>query len=77
MTEIQGVINLELFTIKEVATKLRVNKNTVYNLIKSGHMTALKLGALKVTDKELARFIECASGKDYSDLENVTELKAV
>lgn len=69
------MISLELFTIKEVATKLRVNKNTVYNLIKSGHMTALKLGALKVTDKELDRFINCSSGKDYSNLNNVTELK--
>ncbi|NMA57715.1 helix-turn-helix domain-containing protein [Clostridium cochlearium] len=66
---------MELLTIKEVAAKLKVNRNTVYNLIKAGHITALKLGALKVTEKELDKFIETSTGKDYSDLKNVTELK--
>lgn len=67
--------DLELLTIKEVATKLKVNKNTVYNLIKAGHIVALKLGALKITDKELERFIEFSSGKDFSDMNNITYLR--
>lgn len=71
------MIDLELLTIKEVSAKLKVNKNTVYNLIKSGHIIALKLGALKITDKELDRFIESTTGKDYSDLNNVTELRRI
>lgn len=70
----QGVSNLELLTIKEAASRLKVNKNTVYSLIKSGNIIALKLGALKITDKELDRFIEFSSGKDFTDLNNVTEL---
>lgn len=65
---------MELLTIKEAATRLKVNKNTVYNLIKAGHITALKLGALKIVDKELDRFISSASGNDYSDLSNVKKL---
>lgn len=65
---------MELLTIKEAAARLKVNKNTVYNLIKAGHITALKLGALKIVDKELDRFIEAASGNDYSDLNNVKRL---
>lgn len=65
---------MELLTIKEAATRLKVNKNTVYNLIKAGHITALKLGALKIVDKELDRFIQSASGNDYSDLNNIRKL---
>jgi len=66
---------MELLTVKEAANKLKTNKNVVYGLIKNGHITALKLGALKIIDKELDRFIASAIGKDFSDLNNVTELK--
>lgn len=65
---------MELLTIKEAATRLKVNKNTVYNLIKAGHIQALKLGALKIVDKELDRFLCSASGNDYSDVNNVKKL---
>lgn len=67
--------NVELFTIAEVSKKLKVNKNTVYNLIKARHLSALKLGSLKVTSTELERFINSSLGKDFSDLNNVTDLK--
>lgn len=63
--------DMELLTISEVAKRLKVNRNTVYNLIHTGNLTALKLGSLKVTYKELDRFINYANGKDFSDLENV------
>ena len=63
--------NMELLTISEVAKRLKVNKNTVYNLIRTGNLTALKLGSLKVTYKELDRFIDYSNGKDFSDLEKV------
>ena len=65
---------MELFTVIEVAKNLKTTKQKVYQLIKMGHMQALKLGDLKITSFELERFIKEASGKDYSDLENVTEL---
>ena len=63
--------DMELLTISEVAKRLKVNKNTVYNLIHTGNLTALKLGSLKVTYKELERFIDYSNGKDFSNLENV------
>lgn len=66
---------IELLTIQEVSRKLKVNKNSVYSLIRKGHLQALKLGSLKVTSKELERFIIYASGKDFSDLDNVKPLE--
>lgn len=63
--------SLKLLKVKEVAQILRVNVNKVYDLIRKGHITALKLGDLKVTRFELTRFINEASGKDFTDLDNV------
>ena len=68
---------MELFTVKEVSKKLRINVTDTYKLIRAGHLQALKLGSLKVTSFELERFIREASGKDFSDLNNVTEYKPV
>nr|WP_195264116.1 helix-turn-helix domain-containing protein [Clostridium sp. 1001275B_160808_H3] len=68
-------IELQLFTVKEVAKKLRVNSNAVYELIKSGHLNALKLGMLKITSTELERFFKYAEGKDFTDLNKVKELQ--
>ncbi|EKQ50304.1 MULTISPECIES: helix-turn-helix domain-containing protein [unclassified Clostridium] len=65
---------MELYTIKEASKKLKINVSDTYKLIKAGHLQALKLGALKITSLELERFIINASGKDYSDLNNVKEL---
>lgn len=65
---------MELYTIQEVAKKLKVNANYVYELIKHGHLIALKLGSKKVTSVELERFIRWCNGKDFSDLDNVKEL---
>lgn len=68
---------MELLTVKEVSQKLKINVNTVYALIKAGQLQGLKLGAIKVTSFELERFIREASGKDFTDLNNVTEYVAV
>ncbi|AJD91574.1 hypothetical protein JMA_22570 [Jeotgalibacillus malaysiensis] len=54
---------------------MKTNKNMIYKLIESGHLTALKLGRLKVTCYELEDFLKRNNGKDFSDLENVTEFK--
>lgn len=64
---------MELFTVKEVAQRLKMNVTDTYNLIKAGHLQGLKLGSQKVTSFELERFIREASGKDFSDLNNVVE----
>ncbi len=37
-----------LYTVEEVSIILNVNKNVVYDLIKKGHLQALKLGKLKI-----------------------------
>ena len=65
---------MELFTIREVSKRLKMNTSDTYKLIKSGNLQALKLGSLKVTSYELERFIREATGKHFTDLSNVTEL---
>lgn len=67
-------IDTELLTVSEVARKLKVNTDYVYSLIKSGNLRALKLGSLKIRSTELDRFLKYAEGKDFSDLNNITEL---
>ncbi|MVX63125.1 helix-turn-helix domain-containing protein [Clostridium chromiireducens] len=66
---------MELFTIKEVSKKLKINPTDTYKLIKSGHISALKLGSLKVSSCELDRFIVDSIGKDYSVLNDVKQLE--
>lgn len=63
-----------LYTVEEVAAILKVNKNAVYDLIRKGLLTALKLGRLKVTKPTLLDFLNEYNGKDLSDLGNIKEL---
>nr|UVN03561.1 MAG: pyocin activator protein [Bacteriophage sp.] len=55
-----------LFTVSEVAKRIKINKSTVYELIKKGHLKALKLGSMKVTAAELESFLNKASEIDFS-----------
>lgn len=64
-----------LLTIKDVSKILKVNVSFVYDLIKKGHLQALKLGSMKITNVELDRFILSASGSDFTDLDNVIPLQ--
>ncbi|MFI8715726.1 helix-turn-helix domain-containing protein [Brevibacillus brevis] len=64
-----------LHPVSEVADVLGINKNDVYNLIKHGHLQALKLGRLKVSTFELEEFMKRNPGKDFSDLKQVRELE--
>lgn len=48
----------ELFTVKEVAKKLRMNRNAVYLLIKEKKLRSVKLGSIKISASTLDRFIE-------------------
>lgn len=66
-----------LYTVEEIASILKTNKNTIYDLIKKGHLIALKLGRYKITKYELIRFLKEYNGKDLSDLDNVKELKVM
>lgn len=64
-----------LYTVTEVSELLKINRNSVYNLIKVGVIKGLKLGSIKVTRAELLRFLEDNVGKDLSDLNNIKELE--
>ncbi|CAH8705261.1 helix-turn-helix domain-containing protein [Paenibacillus melissococcoides] len=57
-----------------MAEILGVNNNYVYDLIKHGHLQALKLGRLKVSTFELNDFMRRSAGKDFSDLSNVKDM---
>lgn len=66
---------MHLLTVTETSKLLRVNRNKVYELIRTGHLKALKIGSLKISNVEVERFIQENTGKDLSDLENVKELE--
>lgn len=63
-----------LYTVDEISKILKVNRNKVYELIKTGHLTALKLGRYKITKFELIRFLKENNGKDLTDLNNVKDI---
>lgn len=65
----------QLYEVTEVAKILKCNKNTVYDLIKSGQLQGLKLGRMKVTTFELDAFMQRNTGKDITDPYNVKELE--
>ncbi|ENJ9652989.1 helix-turn-helix domain-containing protein [Clostridium botulinum] len=60
-----------LYTVEEVAIILNVNRNVVYDLIKKGHLQALKLGKLKITKSTLLKYLKDYKGKDLSDIPQV------
>ena len=47
----------ELLTINQVAKILKINSSSVYRLIHSHKLKALKLGALKVRAETLRQFL--------------------
>ncbi|KNF07839.1 DNA binding domain, excisionase family [Gottschalkia purinilytica] len=67
---------LEVYTVKEVASILKVNTNKIYELIDKGLLKGLKLGNMKVIRADLIDFLKKYSGMDLSDLDNIKELKS-
>lgn len=64
-----------LYTVDEVAKILKINKNSVYDLIRNNQLVGLKLGRIKVTKFELIRFLKDNTGKDLSNLQEIKELQ--
>lgn len=61
--EIQGT-SCELLTISQVSAILKINRNTVYDLIKSGLLKSIKLGCTKVSTFAIEDFIKkCEAGE--------------
>lgn len=65
----------ELYTVKEVSQKLKVNIHKVYELVNAGLLPALKLGSIKIRKESLEEFLEKYDGKDLSDLKNICDLQ--
>lgn len=63
-----------LYTVSETAELLKINRNSVYDLLKHNVIRGLKLGSLKITRDELMRFLENNNGKDLSNLQEIKEL---
>lgn len=66
----------ELLDVSEIARRLKCNRNTVYDLIRSGRLVGLKLGRMKVSTMELEDFMKRYAGKDVSDPYHVMDLQA-
>lgn len=65
----------ELLDVSEIAKRLKCNRNTVYDLIRSGRLVGLKLGRMKVSTMELDDFMKRYAGKDISDPYHVMDLQ--
>ena len=65
----------ELYTVKEVAGKLKVNVHKVYDLIYAGLLPALKLGSIKIRKESLDEFLMKYDGKDLTDINNICDLQ--
>ncbi len=57
-----------LYTVKEVAARLKTNVNFVYMLINLGLLKSLKLGSRKVRDKSLEEFLDKYDGTDIDEI---------
>lgn len=60
-----------LYTVKEVASILKVNVNYVYKLINRQLLPALKLGCWKVRKEALENFLAAYEGFDLTDVDNI------
>lgn len=70
----ESIMEPVLYTVSEAAELLKVNRNSVYDLLKKNVIRGLKLGSLKITRAELMKFLEESNGKDLSNLEDIKEL---
>ncbi len=64
-----------IYTMSEVAEKLKTNINYVHDLRKAGLIKCLKLRSYKVRAVELDRFLQENEGKDLSDPYNIKDLE--
>lgn len=53
------VIDMNLFTVKEVANMLRLTEKTVYKMIKTGAISSVKIGGvLRIKQEEVDRIMK-------------------
>jgi excisionase family DNA binding protein len=59
MSDAQPFVTGALLTVAEVAAGMRVSNMTVYRLIKSGELPAVRVGkGYRIRESELQRFLE-------------------
>lgn len=59
MADAQPFVTGALLTVAEVASGMRVSNMTVYRLIKSGELPAVRVGkGYRIRESELQRFLE-------------------
>ncbi len=46
-----------LYTVREVANLLKVNRNFVYDEIKKGNLKAIRVGSIKIRQDDLEAYI--------------------
>lgn len=46
-----------LYTVREVANLLKVNRNFVYDIIKRGELRAIRVGSIKIRHDDLEAYI--------------------
>ena len=49
---------MPLYTVTEVSKLLKVNRNFVYDLIRSGELEAVRIGSIKVRKDAVERYVE-------------------
>lgn len=59
-----------VYTVPEIATLLHTTNTTVRALIKCGHLRAMKLGEIKVSQNEVERFLLASANIDYTNPAN-------
>lgn len=63
-----------LYTPHEVQQILRIGRNTIYSLLKSGILPSMKIGGYKIRKSELEAFVEKYQGFNLSDLKHITKV---
>ena len=59
----------KFYTAQEIADKLKIKKNTVYELIKRGELSSSKVGKqLRVSEEQLALYLKTASSSQEISL---------
>ena len=46
-----------VYTVSEVASMLKVNRNFVYDLIKRGKLKAIRIGSIKIKHEDLEAYV--------------------
>lgn len=59
-----------LHNVAETSQILGISKGLVYKLLQNSYLHALDLGGLKVSDDEIAKFINNYTGYSFKDIKN-------